>query len=254
MDKNFMEDEEKCSSSIDSAVAEEVESEAQEEQTEAHEEAHAEGHGGEHHGEGFVDAILDEFSAEGNVKRLAKLTKLPQNAATYIVVAINLILGVLCIVITSYITEILPYIVGGLMVLVGFPKLIYALCKHEYRRANTNRTAMSLIATALGIMIIVQHILPDNESAVTVVAVAWGVLELFEGAHALNHAFERICRGERCVYLLLRGLVELAVAFMLLYDPGNHATHHFHIIVFGINLILDGITLIPQVKEFLSNK
>lgn len=215
------------------------------EESEAHNEVHK---------DGIADAILEEFSAEGNVSRLTRWTKLPENIITYIFAAINLILGVLCITITSHITEILPYLVGGMMIIIGFTRFIFALVKHEYRHTKTNHTAMSLIITALGAMIIVQHLQPENETAITFISIVWGILGLLEGAHALNHAFERIANSERSIYFLLRGIMELVVAFILLYNPVSHETHHFHIVVFGINLIIDGITMIPQVKAFLATK
>lgn len=204
--------------------------------------------------EGIADTILEGFSAETHVSRLSKLTKLPAHIVTYFIATVYLVVGVLCVSITDKITEILPYIVGGMMVLIGFSRFLIALITHEYRHTKTNVTAMSLIVTALGIMIIIQHLQPENESAITFISIVWGILGLMEGAHALNHAFERISNSERCIYFLIRGIVELVVAFMLLYDPGNHETHHFHIIVFGLNLILDSITMIPQVKAFLSTK
>lgn len=208
----------------------------------------------EEHTESIADVILGGFSAETHVTRLSKITKLPTHIVTYIIAVAYLIVGVLCVAITNKITEILPYLVGGMMVLIGFSRFLLALATHEYRHIKTNVTAMSLIILALGIMIIIQQIQPENESAITFISIVWGILGLMEGAHALNHAFERISNSERCIYFLIRGIVELVVAFMLLYDPGNHETHHFHIIVFGLNLIMDSITMIPQVKIFLSTK
>lgn len=208
----------------------------------------------EEHTEGIAGAILGGLSADTQVSRLSKLTKLPKHIATDFIAAIYLVVGVLCVAITGEITEILPYLVGGMMIIIGVYRFIIAVIQREYRHTKTNQTAMSLIVTALGIMIVIQQLQPENNAAITFISIVWGILGLMEGAHALNHAFERISNSERCIYYLLRGIVELVVAFMLLYDPGNHATHHFHIIVFGLNLILDGITMIPQVKAFLSTK
>lgn len=208
----------------------------------------------EEHKEGIGDVILGEISAETNVTRLSKITKLPHHTITYVIATIYFVVGVLCVAITNEITEVLSYLVGGMMIIIGSTRFISALVKREYRHTKTNVTAMSLIITALGIMIIIQHLQPDNQSDITFISIVWGILGLLEGAHALNHAFERISNSERCIYFLLRGLVELVVAFMLLYDPGNHEAHHFHIIVFGINLIMDAVTMIPKVKEFLSTK
>lgn len=208
----------------------------------------------EEHTEGFADSIISILSPEGNVSRVTKLTKLPPHIVTYVVAAICFVIGVLCVTITDRLTEVLPYLVGGVMVVLGGVRFIVALCQHEYRHTKTNRTAMSLVVLGLGTMIIVQHVMPNNSSAITFIAVVWGILGLFEGGHALNHAFKRIANSERCVYFLIKGIVELVVAFLLLYNPGNHEIHHFHIIVFGLNLILDSITMIPQVKAFLSTK
>ena len=201
----------------------------------------------------YGDYIIEEFSAETNVSRVTKMTKLPVNIVTYVFCVIYMIVGVLCVVMTSRITEILPYIVGGMMIIIGTARFIVALKNHEYRHLKTNQTATSLIVTALGIMILVQHF-RENDSAITFISIVWGILGLFEGAHAFNHAFKRIANSERCIYYLIKGLIEVVVAFMLLYDPGNHETHHFHIIVFGLNLIFDSITMVPQIKALLATK
>ena len=201
----------------------------------------------------YGDFIIEEFSAESNANRVARITKLPKNAATYCVAAVYLIVGVLCVSITEHITEVLPYIVGGMMVVVGLVNFIVAIVRKEYRHLKTNRTATSLIVVALGVMIIIQKLDPDNDP-VMLISIVWGILGLFEGAHAFNHAFKRIANSERCIYYLIKGIIECAVAFMLLYQPDSERAHFLHIMVFGANLIFDAITMIPQVKNFLAMK
>lgn len=202
----------------------------------------------------YGDFIIEEFSAETNVPRVAKFTKLPSHVVTYLFSAAYLIIGILCVTVTAQVTEFLPYIVGGMMIIIGLIRFIVALVHHEYRHLKTNQTATSLIMTALGIMILIQQFDESNDSAIMLISVVWGILGLFEGAHAFNHAFKRIANSERCIYYLIKGIIECAVAFMLLYQPTDHSTHHFHIIVFGVNLIFDSVTMIPQVKAFLSMK
>lgn len=202
----------------------------------------------------YGDFIIEEFSAANNVSRVAKLTKLSADKAAYGVAAVYFIVGVLCVSMTAQITQILPYVVGGVMAIVGLVRFIIAMVRHEYRHLKTNQTATSLIFTALGIMIILQQFDESNDSAIMLISVVWGILGLFEGAHAFNHAFKRIANSERCAYYLIKGLIECAVAFMLLYQPDSHDVHHFHIIVFGVNLIFDAVTMLPQVKRFLAMK
>lgn len=201
----------------------------------------------------YGESLVEEFSAENNVQRVARLTKLPENAAVYFVAAIYFIVGVLCVSITHYIIAYLPYIVGGMMVLIGVVQFIVAIIHREYRTVKTNRTAGSLIIAALGAMIIFQKIDPENDP-IMLISVAWGILGLFEAAHAFNHAFKRMANSERCIYYLIKGIIECAVAFLLLYQPESEAAHEFHIIVLGANLIFDSITMIPKIKELLSMK
>lgn len=206
------------------------------------------------HTHSYGDFIIEEFSAETNVPRVAKWTKLPATVVSYAFALAYLAVGILCVTITDSITEILPYIVGAMMVVIGVGRFIVALVQKEYKHLKTNRTATSLIVAALGVMIIFQQLDATNDSAVMLISVVWGILGLFEGARAFNHAFKRIANSERCVFYLIKGLMECVVAFMLLYRPDSHDAHHFHIIVFGANLIFDSILMIPRVKAFLASK
>lgn len=199
--------------------------------------------------ESYGDHIVREFSAESGVSKFSKIAKLPENTVTYIFAALYFAVGVVCVSIPALLISVLPYIVGGMMILIGAVRFIMALLTREYRHVKTNRTATSLILAALGIMIIIQHFRADD-AAITFIAIVWGIFGLFEGAYAFNHAFKRIVNAERAVYYILKGLVEVAVAFLLLYDPSNHDTHNLHIIVFGCNLILDSVTMLPFVKNF----
>ena len=202
----------------------------------------------------YGDFIIEEFSAEHNMERVARFTKMSKNAASYLISAVYLVLGVLCVSITSIITEVLPYIVGSMMIAIGVVRFIIALVRREYRDLKTNQTATSFLVAALGIMIIVQELDSTNESAIMLISVVWGILGLFEGAHAFNHALHRIANSERCAYYIIKGLLECVVAFMLLYRPDSHDIHHFHIIVFGANLIMDAVTMIPPVKKLLAHQ
>lgn len=200
---------------------------------------------------GYGDAIVEGLSFKNSVPRVAKATGLPAKAVGYACAALYLAVGVLCVSITDIIAHVLPYIVGSMMILVGVVQFIVAMCRREYRSINTNQTASSLIIAALGVMIIVQNVKPDSNWAIAFISIVWGILGLFEGAHAFNHAFSRMANSQRSAFYLVKGVVEITVAFMLLYQPDDHDIHKFHIIVFGINLIIDAITMLPAVRDFL---
>lgn len=202
------------------------------------------------HGEevgSYGDFIVEEFSVESNVKKVVKYVKMPEKVAQYLFALLYLTVGVLCAVMPHNIEFALPYIVGGGLGAMSLIRFIFAIVTKEYRETHTNKTATSLVMMGLSVMIILEH-----EWAHTFIPIVWGILGLFEGAHAFNHALSRISRGLRCEYYIIKGIVELAVAFLLLYKPEQYG--ELHIIVFGISLILDGITTLPFIKNFVTRR
>lgn len=201
--------------------------------------------------ENVPELMVEALSAEHNAQRLSEAIRLPKRVAVYLVAAVYFVVGVLCVSITSYITVVLPYIVGAIMMLVGISGFIISLVRRDYKNIKTNKIATYILTVLLGAMVILEEIDPQIDP-IMLISIIWGVFGLFEGAHAFNHAITRITKSERCVYFLIKGIVECAVAFMMLYRPESHEAHFFHIVVFGISLIIDAVTMIPKIKQFLS--
>lgn len=201
--------------------------------------------------ENVPELMVEALSAEHNAQRLSEAIRLPKRVAVYLVAAVYFVVGVLCVSITSYITVVLPYIVGAMLVLVGAVGFVFSLVHRDYKSVKTNKTATFLLALGLGILIIFEEFDPKSDP-IMLISIIWGVFGLFEGAHAFNHAITRIANSERCVYYIIKGIAECVVAFMMLYRPESHEAHFFHIVVFGISLIIDAVTMIPKIKQFLS--
>ncbi len=211
----------------------------------------------EHRETGFGDFLVEEFSPENAVGKVVKATHLSTDMISYVLAALYFIVGVACVVITilfEYVYDnatdlktIFAYIVGGVMIIVGLIRLVSAIRRKEYAVTNTNVTASSLIFLALGIMIVI-----ETEWAITFIAIAWGMFGLLEGAHAFNHAFSRIARSQNPTYYLVKGLIEIVLAFMLLWEPDEHIT--MHIIVLGVQLVFDAVTMMPVVKRIVHSK
>ena len=201
--------------------------------------------------ENVPELMVEALSAEHNAQRLSEAIRLPKRVAVYLVAAVYFVVGVLCVSITSYITVVLPYIVGAMLVLVGAVGFVFSLVHRDYKSVKTNKTATFLLALGLGILIILEEFDPKSDP-IMLISIIWGVFGLFEGAHAFNHAITRIANSERCVYYIIKGIAECVVAFMMLYRPESHEAHFFHIVVFGISLIIDAVTMIPKIKQFLS--
>ena len=212
--------------------------------------AHAEGHTVPVRSKiGYGDFIVEEISAQSHAHKISELTHISERKIKFFLSPVYLVLGAVCIIFAAHIGVYFPYIVGGIAALFGTAQLIFAICTREYVHTHSNKTASSLVMIALGILIMVEH-----SAAFTIIAVAWGFLGLMEGAHAFNHAFSRIARSERCVYYLGKGVIEVILAFILLYEPSHPDHIPLHIIVFGVQMIFDAVTMFPPLKEFLSRK
>ncbi len=198
---------------------------------------------------GYGDFLIEEFSAETSAHKIALATHISERTIKFVLSAVYLVVGVLSVSITSYIQGVFPYIVGGAAAVFGLGQFIVAVIQREYVHTHSNKTASSLVMMALGVLIMVEH-----SAAFTIISVAWGFLGLMEGAHAFNHAFSRIARSERCIYYLGKGIIEVILAFLLLYEPSDPHHIYLHIIVFGVQLIFDAFTTFPPLKEYLSRK
>ena len=195
------------------------------------------------------DFLIEEFSAETNAYKLSKAIKISEKTLRYILCSVYFIVGLVCLAHSNHLKIAFPYIVGGFMIAIGLGLFIYAVKTKEYVHTHSNNTASSLVMIALGVLICVEY-----KSAFTIISVAWGFLGLIEAAHAFNHAFSRIARSGRCIYYIGKGIGELVLAFLLLYEPSNDHHIPLHIMIFGLQLIFDAITTFPPVKDYLSRK
>ena len=193
----------------------------------------------------YGDRIIDDFSVESQAKSANKHIKIPETAAKYVLSVLYIALGAVCA--AARIESVLPYVVGGGLLAISLVRFIFAIIEKEYRNTKSNRTASALILIGLSVMILIEH-----EWAHTFIPIVWGVLGLCEGAHAFNHALSRISRGMRSSYYIIKGIVEVAVAFLLLYKPEEYG--ELHIIVFGVSLIIDGITTLPALKKLFTKE
>lgn len=193
----------------------------------------------------FNDEFLENISVESNVEKVVKHFKLPETAVKYIMGIFYIVLGGVCAAIPKHIESFLPYIIGSILGLFAILRFIFAIIEKEYAQTQSNKTASSIILLGVSIMIIVMH-----EWAHSFIPTVWGVWGLFEGAHAFNQAIARIVKRKKFFFFLIKGIVEVVVAFLLLYAP--HQFGELHIIVFGISLIFDGIVVIPPIHKFLT--
>ncbi|MCD8307057.1 MAG: DUF308 domain-containing protein [Clostridia bacterium] len=201
------------------------------------------------------DNMIELLSAEAYMGRVLSVIHMPEHVLTYIFAILYAAFGIVCIATPSTVIDFLAYVVGGVLVLIGVVQFISAVMSGEYKQTKTNTTATSILIAGIGVLFICQQATePESETAVILISILWAVLGLFEVAHLLNHAFKRIANSERFVYYVIKAIIELIVSFTLLWDPSNSDAHEFHIIMFGVSLLIEAVTMIPQIKAIVTAK
>ena len=119
----------------------------------------------------YGDFFVEEFSAETSAHKLSLAMHISERTIKFVLSAVYLVVGVLCVALTDYIYIAFPYIVGGVAAGYGLVQLVVAIIHREYVHTHSNKTASSLVMIALGILIMVEH-----SAAFTIIAVAWGFL------------------------------------------------------------------------------
>ncbi len=212
----------------------------------------------------YGDFIIEEFSTENAINKFVKYTHLSEKTVSYIISVLYIILGLTCALCALIFDEIrhteikktiFPYVVGAKKIILGVMKFLKNISTKEYASTHTNVTATSVIYIIIGLMIVIESALSltyaegEGSWSIGFIGIVWGVYGLTEAAHAFNHAFSRIARSENFVYFLIKGIIQLVLAIMLLYDPNEHIS--MHIIVFGIQLIFSAVTMLPVVKAYV---
>ncbi|MCD8295906.1 MAG: DUF308 domain-containing protein [Clostridia bacterium] len=201
------------------------------------------------------DNMIEMLSVENYMGQVLRVVHMPEHVLTYVFAILYAAFGIVCIATPSTVINFLAYVVGGVMVIIGLVMFISAVMSGEYKQTKTNTTATSVIILGLGILFICQQATePEGETAVILISILWAVLGLFEVAHLLNHAIKRIANSERFVYYVIKAIIELIVSFTLLWDPSNSDAHEFHIIMFGVSLLIEAVTMIPQIKAIVTAK
>ena len=152
-----------------------------------------------------------------------------------------LLSGVACILFTHQVHHIFPYILGGIMILIGANHTLVGFWTGEYKSQETKLTAGGIVYVALGIVILCHHADADG-----MIGSVWGILGLMKGSEALNLSL--YCFSQKKPFLAkgLQATVELILGFLLLLDPLSAVRHH--IFLLGIELSLVGWQLFRETQ------
>lgn len=146
------------------------------------------------------------------------------------------IIGVICVLLPSYVTVILPYLLGGTMVLAGFFIVWNDIQNRKILNQNPYELAHGMILFIMGTAFILQ-----GSKALGPMGTTWAIIGIRKASKSLGAAIQRMDRKERFTAPLLEFLLRITLALILLFDPFEKFSTH--IMILGLELIAISIRI-----------
>jgi uncharacterized membrane protein HdeD (DUF308 family) len=158
------------------------------------------------------------------------LTKL--KIIKFIVSLIFPCVGVACIFFPVQMSGILPYVVGGGMIITGAVHFFALIFSAVLRQPIAERPDIRFVALILGIIII----LPRTSSLV-LIGTVWGLYGIWESCMSFHAGVRALSLRENSLGHFCAAALRLGIALLLLLDPTEHFVEH--IVVLGFDILID---------------
>lgn len=141
--------------------------------------------------------------------------------------------GLICLVYREKMLELLPLICGVILLIKGSIQFCEGIVNKDY--ASLEKTNMeksfNLIAIGIGVLI-------KRSDALFVVGMFWGLHGLIKASNYFNRAFYNFYNKDKWILILIKGIIEFSLSFVLIFDPFGKVGHH--IVILGLELVFDG--------------
>lgn len=145
---------------------------------------------------------------------------------------IYIITGILIIIFFQQVVDVLPYVVGTIMILVNLEAAIVDIIEHDYTHIG-----YKIGIIILGILIIT--VVPHDFEAICII---WATISIVNGGKSLVNSSLEIKRSWLNIIGLLLAILSITLSIFLIIDPLGHVSTH--IILLGIEILLDGIRIL----------
>ena len=152
------------------------------------------------------------------------------------------ILGVIFILFSNHVTRILPYLLGGAMVLASILWGINAFQNQNLVREHSEELTYSIILMIMGVSFILQ-----GSNALGAIGTTWAMIGIGKASKSLKQAFYRLCQKDHFAIPMIEFLLRMTLALILLFHP--YEKFSAHIIILGLELIAVS-TRLPQSLPF----
>lgn len=151
------------------------------------------------------------------------------------------IIGVICILLPGYVTAVLPYMLGGAMVLAGMVRGVNDIRSKEVLSRSSDGLAHGLILLIMGTAFIVQ-----GAASLGPMGTTWAIIGIRKASKSLGRTIRQIHAKEHFIAPIMEFLLRITLALILLFDPFEKFSTH--VAILGLELI---VTSIRFSKNFL---
>lgn len=155
------------------------------------------------------------------------------------------ILGVVFILFSDHVTRILPYLLGGAMVLASILWGINAFQNQNLVWEHSEELTYSIILIIMGVAFILQ-----GSNALGAIGTTWAMIGIGKASKSLKQAICRLYQRQHFAIPAIEFLLRMTLALILLFHPFEKFSTH--IIILGLELIAVSIRL-PQSLPFGNN-
>ncbi|MGN0427308.1 MAG: DUF308 domain-containing protein [Agathobacter sp.] len=155
------------------------------------------------------------------------------------------ILGVVFILLSDHVTRILPYLLGGAMVLTAILWGINAFQNRNLALEHPEGFTSGIVWMIMGVAFILQ-----GSNALGAIGTTWAMIGIGKASKSLKQAIRRLCQKQHFAIPMIEFLLRMTLALLLLFHPFEKFSTH--IIILGLELIAVSIRL-PQSLSFGNN-
>lgn len=166
----------------------------------------------------------------GNLKK--------ENFGSYVML---MVMGGIMIIFHEKIYHIFPYIIGAITILIAIGFIKNSIREREYKKAESKRLAYGIVMFIMGTVIII-----NQSDSINLIAIIWGIFGLIRGADELGEAIYNHSQGKKWILELVHGIVEMALAILLIYHPFEKISEH--IIILGLEYVILSLQLFINPK------
>ena len=149
-----------------------------------------------------------------------------------------LLVGALCIFFPSHVAGVLPFLLGGIMLIAGIVHGAAYLRDKRFLEDESQGIGPDIILAVMGVAF-----LCAGSEAVGLMGMVWGIIGLRKAAGTIDQALRRMYRHQPALLLAAEAAIRIVLALALLFDPFEKFSSH--IVLLGLELILTNVKL-PQ--------